>query len=479
MQRQTKWFLWTMFLCLMAGVTVHAAGPWYVATNGVDAAGRDGLSWAQSWLTISNAVAQATTGTIYVSNGVYRLGEQITVTKALTIEGVNGRDHTIVDGNDAVRCFHVHHKDAILRGLTITNGNCMGTSYLGNGGGVRLLNGKLDNCLIVGNRADFKGGGVYVGYGSDSSSGNSDNPHITNCIVRGNRSMNGGGISLFAAQAKYYHLTVDASEIVSNLATRGGGGIYFQGNTLTVRNSRIVGNEVNATVGGNSGGGVLVDTPITWTLIENSEITDNIISNSLAIYGAGICLIGSPNRLKNCLIARNRADYRNNGFGGIRGGGLYVHTADTTNSIEFCTFVGNFARSQWYEPPPAPTPGGSAIYFFGNGQDVVTNCIVYGNINLPDWFFGDQDRTNRVHYTCSPLHIGGIGNIVGDPQYIDPAAGNYRLRGTSPCLNAGQAIGWMNTAQDLDGNPRIDRIVGIPDMGCYEHVYAGTLLQVR
>ncbi len=478
MQRQTKWFLRTMSLCLMGVASVHAAGPWYVATNGVDDAGRDGLSWAQSWLTISNAVAQATTGTIYVSNGVYSLGKQITVTKALTLEGINGRDHTIVDGNDAVRCFHVNHKDAILRGLTITNGYSIGTWDLGNGGGVRLLSGKLDNCLIVDNLADFKGGGIYVGYGADVSGGN-DNPVVTNCIVRGNRAVHGGGISLWGASAKYYHLTVDASEIVSNFATRGGGGIYFQGNTLTVRNSLIAYNEVSATAGGNVGGGVFVDTPITQTLIENTQISDNIISNSLAIYGAGISLMGSPNRLKNCLIARNRADYRNNGSGGVRGGGLYVGTVGATNSIESCTFVGNFARSQWYEPLPAPTPGGSAIYFLGNGQDVVTNCIVYGNLNLPDWFFGDQDRTNRVHYTCSPLPMGGIGNIVGDPQYIDPAAGNYRLRGTSPCLNVGQTIAWMNTAQDLDGNPRIDRIVGIPDMGCYEHVYAGTLLQVR
>ncbi len=479
MQHIQKRYLWTLLVGLIATLSVRADGPWHVATNGVDDAGRDGLSWAQAWRTLNNAVARATTGTIYVSNGVYTLSEQVSVTKALTIEGVNGWEYTIVDGNNAVRCFHVNHKNAVLRGLTITNGNMVGVWDLALGGGVRLLSGLLDNCLIVNNKATFKGGGVYVGYGADVSGGQ-DHPRITSCVIRGNAAVQGGGVSLWGGGAAAYHLTIEDSVIVSNVAAgngAGGGGIHFQGSTLTVRNSKIVGNEVVSTNGANSGAGLLVSMPTTWTSIENTEIADNVISNDVAIFGGGICLYGSNNRLRNCLIARNTAYWKNYGIA-VRGGGLYIGTPNTTNRIESCTFAGNHAMSTWQDPNGS-TPGGSAIYFNGDGQDVVTNCIVYGNTGFPDWFFGHADRTNRIHYTCSSIPLGGAGNLVADPQYVDPAAENYRLRSTSPCLNAGINLPWMAAALDLDGNPRVDRLYKTPDMGCYERLYRGSVLLVR
>ncbi len=42
------------------------------------------------------------------------------------------------------------------------------------------------------------------------------------------------------------------------------------------------------------------------------------------------------------------------------------------------------------------------------------------------------------------------------------------------------SLDWMSAdAGDLDGNPRLDKNTGTPDMGCFEYVYRGALLLVR
>ncbi|MCB9766607.1 MAG: hypothetical protein H6752_00295 [Candidatus Omnitrophica bacterium] len=69
---------------------------------------------------------------------------------------------------------------------------------------------------------------------------------------------------------------------------------------------------------------------------------------------------------------------------------------------------------------------------------------------------------------------GGIGNIEGDPLFVDPENGDYRLRASSPCIDAGTKV---EVATDLAGNPRPIDVAGrghegenAYDMGCYEFV---------
>ena len=57
-----------------------------------------------------------------------------------------------------------------------------------------------------------------------------------------------------------------------------------------------------------------------------------------------------------------------------------------------------------------------------------------------------------------------------DPQFVDAAAGNYRLQATSPCLDAGNNAVVSGTT-DLDGNPRI--AFGGVDLGAYEAQLTG------
>ena len=46
-------------------------------------------------------------------------------------------------------------------------------------------------------------------------------------------------------------------------------------------------------------------------------------------------------------------------------------------------------------------------------------------------------------------------------------------------LNAGLIQNWMYGALDLDSNPRIDKVTGKVDMGCYERPVTGTAVLIR
>jgi len=64
--------------------------------------------------------------------------------------------------------------------------------------------------------------------------------------------------------------------------------------------------------------------------------------------------------------------------------------------------------------------------------------------------------------------IGSEGNFSGDPLFLAPWNGDYRLRPGSPCIGAGDnsvvQAGWL----DMDGKPRILPEGGIVDIGCFE-----------
>ncbi|MDD5484382.1 MAG: hypothetical protein PHP98_12160, partial [Kiritimatiellae bacterium] len=139
-------------------------------------------NWTTAGTNIIEVVNAAMTNTapmhIWVSNGTYYLTNHVYVNNAVTIQSVNGRDMTIVDGNcpnTTNRCFYLDHAGAVLDGFTITNGM---ENQLG--GGILVTNGIVTNCLIVDNQLTNSGGsygaGVLIYYGT-----------LTDSIVMRNR----------------------------------------------------------------------------------------------------------------------------------------------------------------------------------------------------------------------------------------------------------------------------------------------------
>ena len=145
-------------------------------------------------------------------------------------------------------------------------------------------------------------------------------------------------------------------------------------------------------------------------------------------FGAGG---GAANAtLNNCTLTGNWAD---------SGGGAYGCTLNN------CTLTGN---------------SGGAYY------SRLNNCIAYFN-TVANYY------SCTLNYSCTtPLPTNGVGNITNDPAFVNPAAGNYRLRPDSPCIDAGTNLSATIT-NDLDGRPRPldgngDGLAAF-DMGAYEY----------
>jgi len=169
--------------------------------------------------------------------------------KAITVRSANGPENCIIDCQDSGRGFYFHNNespDSVLDGLTITNGdvddyislgggiridsssptikNCVisdnsADSYLGvaAGGGISLTESLslIDNCIISNNSvwAFFEedgqtaGGGIFLGMGDAAT--------IRNCVIAGNRSLEGTGGGIEGSIAS----VITNCIIIGNLST--------------------------------------------------------------------------------------------------------------------------------------------------------------------------------------------------------------------------------------------------------------------
>jgi len=201
------------------------AGPvWHVSTTGSDETGNG--SEDSPFATIQTGINNAIDGdTVSAAAGTYV--ENINFNgKNIAVIGED-RNTTIIDGNQAgsVVTFNSgENYDALLSGFTLTNGN------------------------------SYEGGGIHC-YA---------NPTITDVIITGNTSQNGGGIKIGSSTPTIYNV-----EISNNIATSSGGGIYSccaSANTPTVENITFYGNVADVNGGGiyNGDNGMIINNSIFW-----------------------------------------------------------------------------------------------------------------------------------------------------------------------------------------------------------------------
>jgi len=283
------------------------------------------------------------------------------------------------------------------------------------GGGTYRVN--LTDSLIYSNRATESGGGVVNGV-------------ISNCVIKHNSAVwGGGGMALPGSGNNSLHV-ID-STVVSNRAGWGGGLMkydwdsFFEASYLYATASDISFNYAT-----NHGGGVQSATAI-------SRCT--VYRNQAGQYGGG----AFRGRLYNSLVESNAAS---------AGGGTYEA------GMGGCTVVKNTAT----------TYGGGSY-----GGDITGSIIYYNQAAQGANWMASLEQPSVRHVCSTPLPPG-TNNISAAPGFINLAAGNYRLLSWSPCIDRG----WVahltdrNLQVDMDGYWR-HRMVAW-DMGAYEYVVAPT-----
>jgi len=461
-----------MMVAILVLVKCNAATHYVVPPGTAGANPTDPYTnWATAGTNIIEVVNAATTNTaprvVWVTNGTYYLTNQIVITSLLTLQSVNGRDLTILNGSLAGtnRCAWLNAVGAVFNGFTVSNFNAIGQHggvYIdrnstvinslfvnnsnrytalnntgGGGGGIMIstaagvIGGTITNCIFKNNWAQSYGGGIYCA-----------GVRMYGCIFDGNQGQNyyGGGISLSTEYNVISNCTV-----INNLSIDGAGITALGSGSNDILNCTITGNVARA----GSGGGVYYGATKTLT-IKNCSIIANVATNR----GGGVC--GLLITMRNCLIARN------NSVTNI-GGGIWM----TTGIVESCTIVSNYAKVS-----------GGGVYIDGPGSSGTNNIIYFNTAGVSANNFTNTAGNTGLNYSCVIPAVDGTGNITNNPLLVDLGGGNYRLQKISPCINAGTNQSWMNNAIDLDGIARIR--YGIVDMGAYEMILRqGNIYRVR
>jgi len=374
-----RWRCLGMMLILWVFLSINSA---LATTSTVCPSGCD-------YSTIQSAIDGSTSGdTIDVSAGTYT--ENLSITKDIIISG-NTATTTIIDGNSSATIVTIAANAVVtLSDLKITNGytdtNGAGISNEGNT--------TLQSVIVSGNTAKQGGGGIYnagaltvadstitdnvgmtlgtgfIGGAGIATAGSTAIVDISNSIISFNRlnrpgtdDRGGGGLS-----SKNSDVTITDSLIDSNSSGYSSGGIYFSGSgaQLTIRRTRITGNETGTYSSRNTGrGGGLSLRGGSTTLIDQSLIDGNISASS----GGGVHADANVT-ITNSTISGNQAV---SSAGGIR--------ADTRLTVDSVTIVNNSA------PLGGGFSGGSTDLLFARNTVIANNTATtgpdcYGSISI-------------------------------------------------------------------------------------------------
>ena len=232
----------------------------------------------------------------------------------------------------------------------------------------------------------------------------------------------------------------------------GGAAILCDNSSPTIANCTFRGNRAN-----DNGGAIFCRFSSSPTI---SNCT--FIGNRVTWYGGAIsCWDLSCPTVINCIFSGNSTT------GTYTDGGAIFCYNFSSPTITNCTFSGNSAGRS-----------GGAIYCGSSSCAAFDNCILWGNTAGSagnEVYIKDSTSFCILNYCCvdNTGYGGQIGNITesnciySDPQFVDAANGNYHLKDTSPCIDAGDnTLVPSGVTTDLDGNPRIAN--GTVDIGAYE-----------
>ncbi|MHC5028106.1 MAG: hypothetical protein ACYTGR_15240, partial [Planctomycetota bacterium] len=251
--------------------------------------------------------------------------------------------------------------------------------------------------------------------------------------------INGGAITTMGSNVE-----INDCDFEENWALANGGAVHLDGGSSFLFMNRFEGNLAWV-----AGGALAVENEAS-PLILNALFRENIgLGQGGAVFGTE-----SSANLMNIVFEGNLS---------AQGGGLFAFGGVT--EIDNATFFGNHAWN-----------GGQAIELMGGFVDVV-NSILW------DPVFGTEIVVNTgdvgMHHSISRGGWPGGDNLDVDPMFLDAAAGDFRLSGCSPAIDAGNNFMVPNDSTDMDtdgdtgeacphdlfGNSRLVDSPAAPDTG--------------
>ena len=326
---------------------------------------RDAIASAAAGDTIQFASSLASQ-TIILSNG------QLVIDKNLTIDA-SGATNLTISGNNTSRVILTEESTNVtLKNLIVANGKASGTDLnneaTSSGGGIKTGGNStltLENCQVNNNVAGF-GGGIYTGFRSTTTVINSKFSGNDGSLAS-NTERGGGAIATKSGGS----LTIRDSEFTDNKGSYGGAVNNLLG-SMTIDNSKFIGNRTNEGVGGavyvdgaNASGLNATPGPVAGNIaIRNSVFEGNIGTRE----GGAAFLFGyfqDKFVLENNNFINNQAVKNSLGSGGS-GGAVRHGNADL--SVTNCTFINNKADDN-----------GGGLWLGEDGNVSVVNSTFFGN----------------------------------------------------------------------------------------------------
>ncbi|MFN0093842.1 MAG: hypothetical protein ACKVVT_03570 [Dehalococcoidia bacterium] len=332
---------------------------------------------------------------------------------------------SVIDGQGkgpAVR-LHLHSDNSTtLDGFRITRGVGLGkTSEDGNGAGggvfveftgngeVLISHNEIYGNATAGFNDENRGGGIHT----DAVDYDGSKPviRIEDNVIHNNQAGRAAAINATGRDIVILRNMVDANTAHSDH----GGGIYISTVVRAdVRDNVVRGNQIGKTVNYGWGGGIFIGGG-------PAALQGNIVTGNYApTNGSGVFWDeGAKGTMKDDLIFNNgcSSDER-------PGTALYVDGGAAPSEVS--------AENLTIAAHNCPFRTGAAILVEAGSKLVVKNSILWDNTDD----FATLDN-GKFTIENSITKSSGKGNKNADPQFVDPASGNYRLKSGSPASGRG------------------------------------------
>jgi len=375
--------------------------------------------------------------------------------KAITLLGTAGPENTVIDADwqgSVVSLKSGEDTTSVISGFTIRHG-CGTYDMSHKGGGIYAYNAgfKVLDCIIVENNV----GKVYDrGYGGGIKA-RYTNVVIKDCIVRENQAPSaGGGIDVGYGTAIIvnnqillnraygdYHLGSYGGGLGGGLRIAECNDVLVQGNLFYNNTACRPGSKYLEP----TGGGILL-------YLGDAVIKENLFLDNSTVF-AGALYIGSYTEgtivTRNLFIGNSAGDEWSSGIGGA----IEVIASDPRPLIFNNTFLANGA----YQGESGSPAGGSLAHYRYGGA--VYNNIFAFTVSGKACTFAYANHHHNCYWENADgdVSVPGEGTIFEDPRFVGESEFSYRLKPTSPCIEAG-SIGEVESTYCGE----------VPDIGLWE-----------